>query len=452
MGKTLIKNVRIVNEGITRQGAVLVDGNVISDIFGENTSLPDLTKHIADNIIDGDGGYLIPGVIDAHVHFREPGLTQKADIYHESRAAVAGGTTSFMDMPNTKPQTVTIENVKEKIEIAKKKSIANYSFYLGLTNDNIDEATSIDSDLICGLKLFLGSSTGNMLVNNKELLEKLFKLSKRIISVHSEDDNLIKANTERIKAEYADKQVPISLHPTIRSEEACVKATKQVIQLARQYNTRLHILHISTAKELEFFDKGCVDNKRITAETCPQYMNLNDEMYETLGAKMKCNPAIKTHKDQEALIKGIMEDKIDTIGTDHAPHLLADKKGDCLHATSGTPQIQYGLLLHLEMIRNRLLTIEKVVEKTSHNVAKIFGIKNRGFIKKGYYADLVLVKEWPLGWTITNDDVISKCGWTPYAGMIMHNKIAMTMVNGSVVYQNEKINETGSAMKLEFNL
>ena len=437
--RILIKNATIVNEGRKFCGSVLTDGETISDIFEGKDTTPEAIESSADRVIDAWGKTLIPGVIDEHVHFREPGLTDKADIWHESRAAVKGGTTSFMDMPNTKPQTTTLHDVEDKISRAEKDSVANYAFYLGLTNENIDEATSTDTDLICGLKLFLGSSTGNMLVNDPALLDRLMRNTKRLIAVHSEDEDTIRRNTEAVKAEYAGREVPIRMHPAIRSEEACYIATKQITQAAREREARLHVMHLSTRKELELFDEGKAADKLVTAETCPQYLMLNDTMYDTLGARMKCNPAIKTAADQNALIEALGTGLIDTIGTDHAPHLLTSKEGDCLKAASGTPEIEYGLLLELELVEEGKAKIEDIVTKTSHNVADIYRISQRGYIRKGYFADLVLIAKDE--WTITNSDVIGKCGWTPYDGKKLHNKVELTMVNGNVAYENGTIND-----------
>ncbi len=425
----IVKQAILVNEGKHMVGDCLIEGDKIAAVAPTiemgNTSC---------EVIDGSGKYLIPGLIDTHVHFREPGLTHKGDIHSESRAAVAGGVTTYMDMPNVKPLTTTLEHIEEKEAIAQKESVANYGFYLGLTNDNIDYALSIDETKYCALKLFLGSSTGNMLVNAPEKLEHLFKnAGDRLIAVHSEDEDIIRRNRTLLVEQYGEGNVPISEHPRMRSEEACVKATSQIIALAKKYNTRLHILHLTTAKELEMVKEvaGC---SRITAETCPQYLYFNDGDYKRLGARIKCNPAIKTRQDQEALIAGLMDGGITTIGTDHAPHLLEEKAGDCLKAASGAPEIQFGVLVLMELVKQGKLSMEKLVELTAHNPAKLYKVEKRGFIKEGYQADLALID--PHSETkVTKETILSKCGWSPYEGVTFSSSVALTMVNGEIVWK-----------------
>ena len=451
MAVRIIKNATIVNEGCRFIGSVVIDGDFISEIFTGKDSVPEQIINKSSDIIDAEGLLLIPGVIDDHVHFREPGLTDKADIYSESRAAVKGGTTSFMDMPNVKPQTTTLSLVEDKIKIAESSSVANYSFYLGLTNDNIDEATASDSDIICGLKLFLGSSTGNMLVNDSDLIERLFSRSRRLIAVHSEDNNIIQKNLEKIKEEYAGNNIPISLHPIIRSAEACFKSTEFITSVAKRHECRLHILHVSTSEELSLLSSYDCSSKLITAETCPQYLHLDSTMYESIGARMKCNPAIKTPSDREALISALSAGTIDVIGTDHAPHLLSSKNGDCTTAASGTPEIEFGLLLNLELVRNGKLSIEQLVKLTSHNVATVYGIHRRGFIRRGYYADLVLISP-SEAYTISDNDVIGKCHWTPYSGFTLHHRIKKAFVNGNIVYDNGTVNDSANGQLLSFNI
>lgn len=444
----LIHNAKIVNEGHSFKASVLIEGDKISKIFKDD--VPANVFQMAE-VIDASDKYLFPGVIDGHVHFREPGLTHKGDITSESRAAVAGGTTSFMDMPNTIPQTTTLEVLEQKFELAAEKSLANYSFYLGATNDNIDEVMKVDPKKVCGIKMFMGSSTGNMLVNQEAALTKVFAESPTLVAIHSEDDVMIKANLEKYKAEFGE-DIPFKYHPLIRSAEACYKTTAQAISFAHKYNSRLHVMHLTTAKELALFDGLTpLAQKRITAEGSPQYFFLDDTLYDTLGARMKCNPAVKTAADKEALIAALNSNKIDVIGTDHAPHLLSEKEGNYLQAVSGMPQIQHSLVLMLELAKQGKTTVEKVIEKMCHAPATLYRVEKRGYIRKGYYADLVLVDR-NKPWTIATENIISKCGWSPYEGATLSHKVSHTFVNGKLVYNNGVFDENVRGERLVFNV
>ncbi len=443
---TLIHNATIVNEHKIFTGSVLIENEKISKIF-EGEVPQDILQQA--KIIDATGKYLLPGAIDDHVHFREPGLTHKGDIISESRAAVAGGITSYMDMPNTIPQTTTIELLEQKTTLAAEKSLANYSFYLGATNDNLQEIKKINPKTVCGVKLFMGSSTGNMLVNEQPFLEKIFAESPVLLMIHAEDDAIIKTNADRYKQEFGD-ELPISYHSAIRSEEACYKATAQAIELAVKHNSRAHIAHISTAKELSLFDyKTPLVKKRITAETCPQYLWFDDSDYEWLGAGIKCNPAIKTKADKQALVKALSDNTIDLIGTDHAPHLLSEKTGSYWKAVSGTPQIQYALPLMLELFAKGKISLEMVAQKMCHAPAELFRIEKRGFIRAGYFADLVLVEK--NDWTVSTDTILSRCGWSPYEGVSFKHKITHTFVNGNLVYKDGEFDELVNGKQLNFN-
>jgi len=443
----LIHNAKIVNEGHAFKGSVLIEGDKISKIFKEEVPANILQSA---HVIDASDKYLFPGVIDDHVHFRDPGLTHKADLTSESKAAIAGGTTSFMDMPNTIPQTTTLDILEQKFDLAAKKSLANYSFYLGATNDNIDQVMKVDPTKVCGVKLFMGSSTGNMLVNEEASLTKVFAESPALIAIHSEDDETIKANLEKYKLEFGD-DIPFNYHPIIRSAEACYKTTALAITLAQRYNSRLHVMHLSTAKELALFDcRLPLAEKRITAEACPQYLWFDDSQYDTLGARIKCNPAVKSPADKAALIEALNNNKIDVMGTDHAPHLLAEKEGGYLQAVSGMPQIQHALVLMLELAKQGKFTIEKVIEKMCHAPATLFRIEKRGFIRKGYYADLVLVDR-NKSWTVATENILSKCGWSPYEGVILNHKVSHTFVNGKLVYDNGVFDESVRGERLVFN-
>ena len=442
--RTLISNPTIVNNGEQFRGSIVVNNGKIVEILRGD----ELPRTECDNIIEATGLYLIPGIIDDHVHFREPGLTHKATIATESRAAAAGGVTSYMEMPNTVPQTTTIKALKEKYAIAAKESLINYSFFFGATNSNVDEFAKLNAKRVCGIKLFMGSSTGNMLVDKQEQLEKIFSKAKELdfpIAVHCEESNIIAANSKRIREEFGE-DADVKYHPVIRSAEACYESTKCAVELARKFGTRLQVMHISTARELELLGKD--DN--ITAEATPAHLTFCDKDYARLGTRIKCNPAIKGEEEREALRRAVAEGKIDVIGTDHAPHLPADKEGGALKAASGMPSIQFSLLSMLQLVDEGLFTIETVVERMCHAPARIFGISKRGYIEKGYHADFVLLSP-NKPHTITADDIISKCGWSPFEGETFNWSVEQTWVNGECAYRNGEINEDVRGKALSFD-
>ena len=451
----LIKNATLVNEGKSFMASVLISGETIEKI------IPTECQQDFDNceVIDAKGLLLLPGAIDDQVHFRDPGLTHKGDIATESRAAIAGGVTSFMDMPNTVPNTLTQQLLQDKYDIAAEKSMANYSFYMGVSNDNIDEVLKTDPKNVCGIKAFMGSSTGNMLVNNELTLQRLFQEAPCLIATHCEDEDTIRRNMEIFKAKYGD-DAPASVHPLIRSEEACYKTSSYAAELASKYGTQLHILHLSTAKEIQLFNNNIpLKDKKITAETCLHYLLFDDRDYETKKTFLKCNPAVKTENDKLALIQACIDNHIDILATDHAPHTFEEKNKPYFSAPSGGTSVQHLLLGALELAikeqksadkGRQTLTIEKVVELLSHNPAILFKINKRGFIREGYYADLVLVnpnKEQ----TISNNDVHYKCGWTAYEGMKLSCSVTHTFVNGELVYDNGKFKEDYRGKRLTFN-
>jgi dihydroorotase len=446
MSLVLIKNARIVNEGKIFDGDVLIDGEFIIDI-DSSISL----KSSDTTVIDAEGKYLIPGLIDDQVHFREPGLTHKATIESESKAAIAGGITSFIEMPNTVPQATTQELLEEKFEIAAKTSYANYSFMFGGTNDNLEELLKTNPANVAGIKLFLGSSTGNMLVDDEKVLEKIFSSTKMLIAVHCEDEATIKANLETYLKEYGD-DIPVKFHPKIRSEKACYISSSKAIKLAKKTGARLHVFHLSTAKETELFsNKGPLEKKQITAEVCVHHLWFDESDYESKGNFIKWNPSIKTAHDKESLLKALLDDKIDVIATDHAPHTKEEKEQVYTKAPSGGPMVQHALPALLKMYQQEKISIEKIIEKMCHNPAKIFKIEKRGFIKKGYYADLVLV-DISSPWTVTKDNILYKCGWSPFEGTTFYSKITHTFVNGHLVYSNGKFNgDSKNGKRLLFN-
>ena len=441
----LIENAHIVNEGRVFKGAVLVKNDTIDSIYkGE---VPAQVREKAE-VIDATDCYLMPGVIDDHVHFRDPGMTEKADFYTESKAALAGGVTSVMDMPNTNPSTVSLKAWEEKMAMIGEKSLVNYSCYLGASNTNLDEVLEADPTKVCGIKLFIGSSTGNLLVDDATAMENFFKRVKTLVAVHTEDNATIAANVARLKAEYGD-DLPVRLHPVIRSHEACYKATSFAVDMARKYKTRLHVLHISTEKELALFEDKPLEEKYITAETCPQYLWFDAADFDKLGARIKCNPAIKNEADKKALLKAVASNKIDVIGTDHAPHLLSQKEGNALTAVSGMPGIQYSLPLMLTLAKRGFFSVEQVVDKMCHNPARLYRMEKRGFIRKGYKADLVIVRR-STPTNITASDVLSKCGWSPYEGAELPVSVAHTFVNGRPAYANGTIDEAVKGEPLSF--
>ena len=446
--KILISNPTIVSDNQKFVGSVVINNGKITEILQGDEVL----QREYDMIVEASGLYLIPGVIDDHVHFREPGLTEKATIATESRAAAAGGVTSFMEMPNTVPQTTTPEALKEKFNIAEKDSVINYSFYFGATNTNLKYFAKLNKKRVCGIKLFMGSSTGNMLVDKQEELEKIFKEATRInmpVAVHCEESSIIAQNTKLIKEKEGDDP-DVKFHPVIRSTEACYKSTESAVELAKKYGTRLHVMHISTAQELELLRQPDVDRTKITAEATPAHLTFCDEDYATLGTKIKCNPAIKSKEDREALQKAVADGTVEVIGTDHAPHRMEDKVGGALKATSGMPSIQFSLLSMLKLVDENIITIETLVERMCHAPARIFDINKRGHIAKGYYADFVLLNP-NKPHTIEKECIMSKCGWSPFEGNSYNWSVEQTWVNGECVYKDGKINEEIRGKRLSFN-
>lgn len=440
----VIKNAKIVNEGKIFEGDVLIQDDLIVEV-GENISVKPNFK-----VIDAEGHYLMPGAIDDQVHFREPGLTHKGDIASESRAAVAGGITSFIEQPNTVPNAVTQELLEEKYQIAAQSSYANYGFMMGGTNDNLEEILKTNPKNVPGLKLFLGSSTGDMLVDSSESLEKIFSSTKLLIAVHSEDETTVKSNLEKFKAEYGD-DIPVKFHPEIRSVEACYKSTVRVIDLAKRTGARLHVFHISTAKELDLFtNKIPLEQKQITAEVCIHHLWFSDEDYLTKGNLIKWNPAVKSANDRKALWEALLDGRIDVIATDHAPHTLEEKSKSYVLAPSGGPLVQHAVVAMFEAFHQGKISIEKIVEKMCHNPAKIFKIEKRGFIKPGYYADLVLVNP-SQPWTVNRDNILYKCGWSPFDGTNFKSRITHTFVNGQLVYENSKVKEIRAGKRMLYN-
>lgn len=444
---TLIHNVEIVNEGERFYGHVLIDGEFISAV-GRGDYSGELAPGAT--IIDGRGKLLLPGVIDTHVHFRDPGLTHKADMESESRAAVAGGVTSFIDMPNTKPATTTVEALEVKLKHASEVSLANYGFFIGATADNLDQLQAADYTRCAGVKLFMGSSTGGMLVDSLDIMERIMASVPALMAVHAEDEGLLRKRRQAVVARYGE-DLPMEFHPVIRSHEVCLKASSDAVALARRMNHRLHLLHVSTAAELDLLQPGPPQGKLVTAETSPQYLAFSDEQYSMLGARIKCNPAIKRPADRDALRQAVTDGRIDTIATDHAPHLLEEKRGTALTAVSGMPLIQFSLTLMLQMASEGLFEIETVVEKMCHNPALIYDIDRRGFIRPGYYADLVMVDNDCEPYTITDAWALSKCGWTPLSGLTVANKVSLTLVNGQTAFRYGVLFSGVRGKELRFN-
>jgi len=446
MYSLLIKDVQIVNEDSIVSGNVFIENGIIKKIIvGNNPS-----EINPDKTIDGKDKYLIPGIIDDQVHFREPGLTHKGDIYTESKAAVAGGITSYMEMPNTKPQATTIETLEKKYKIASEKSLANYSFYLGATNENIEEIKKVDPKSICGIKVFMGSSTGNMLVDDKKALSEIFSQAPVLIATHCEDEKTILENTEKYRKEFGE-ELPLKYHPLLRSVEACYKSSAFAVDLAKNFNTRLHILHLSTAKELELFDNTIPSKeKKITAEVCVHHLWFSDEDYEKYGTRIKWNPAIKSKLDRDALLKALKNNKIDVVATDHAPHTIEEKENTYFKAPSGGPLVQHSLVAMLELYHNNKISLTEIVNKMCHTPSDIFQIKNRGYIKEGYHADLVLV-DLNNPWVANDENSLYKCKWTPFKGQTFNSKITHTIVNGNIVFENGNFNEDIKGQRLSFN-
>lgn len=442
MSKILITNANIVNEGKIIQADVLIVGERIEKIAGT----------ISDSdakVIDAGGKYLLPGLIDDQVHFREPGLTHKADIYTESRAAVAGGVTSFMEMPNTSPAATTLELLEDKFKIAAKTSLANYSFYLGTSNHNLEEIKKANPKNIAGIKIFMGSSTGNLVVDDIQALEGIFEHAPMLIATHCEDDPMIKANQARIIAEYGE-QIDASFHPKIRDAEACYKSSSYAISLAKKYGSRLHILHISTSRELDQFDNTIpLAEKKITAEACVHHLWFSDKDYASKGNFIKWNPAVKAEQDRDAIFAAVLDGRIDVIATDHAPHTLEEKMQDYLKAPSGGPLIQHSLVAMLEFYHQGKISLEHIVKMTSHNVADLFAVKDRGYIREGYIADLVLV-DLNSPWEVKKSNLLYKCGWSPFEGQKFQSAVSHTFVNGRVAYENGQIIEGGLGQRLAF--
>jgi len=446
MSSILIKNATIINEGRTFRGDLIIKDELISAIgSADQMIVPAGTK-----IIDATGLLLIPGVIDDQVHFREPGLTHKGDIFSESRAAAAGGVTSFMDMPNTDPQTVSIDILNEKYRIGSENSLTNYSFYIGATNTNLDEVLKVDPSEVCGIKLFMGSSTGNMLVDNENALKELFAKAFLPITAHCEDEPTIRKNSEIYREKYGE-DVPIKMHSLIRSREACFLSSSHAVNLAKEYNTRLHILHLSTADEMKLFSNELpLNQKRITGEVCVHHLWFDESSYDDLGTFIKWNPAIKTRFDREALINGVNNNLIDIVATDHAPHTLTEKGNSYFKAPSGGPLIQHSLVVMLELWHRKVFSLEKIVEMMCHNPSILFNIRNRGFIREGYKADLCLVDP-ASPWVVSKENILYKCGWSPFEGTTFRSKVIQTIVNGTIVFDNGIINNDYRGQRLLFD-
>lgn len=448
MSLQLIKNATIINEGRSFIGSVLIENEIIKTVFEANDAIQIDEPFVE---IDGTGKLLIPGVIDDQVHFREPGLTHKGNIYSESRAAVAGGVTSFMEMPNTMPLTTTIEALDNKYLLGAEKSFANYSFYMGATNNNLDELRKVDPSTVCGVKIFMGSSTGNMLVDNTETLSGIFREIPMLIATHCEDEATIQQNKAHYKSLYGD-DLPLKFHPLIRDVEACYRSSSFAVELATKFNARLHVLHISTEKEMSLFDnKKALKDKNITNEVCVHHLWFSDADYEKYGNRIKWNPAIKAESDRRALIDAVISGKIDVVATDHAPHLLREKEGSCFKAASGGPLVQHSLVTMLQMAKNGVFTLEKVVEKMCHAPAELYRVQKRGYIRPGYFADLVLVDP-EKSWTVTTDNILYFCGWSPFEGTTFDNSVEITWVNGNIVYENGEINESVRGQRLLFSI
>lgn len=441
--RLLIKNAKLVNQGKSFYSDLLVEEKIIKKIA------PKINENV-DRVIDAKGLHLIPGIIDDQVHFREPGLTHKAEIYTESKAAIAGGITSFMEMPNTKPQTLTQELLEEKFQLGDKKSIANFSFFMGASNNNLSEVLKTNPKHVGAIKIFMGSSTGDMLVDNKKVLEEIFKKSDCLIAVHCEDEETIQKNLDEAKNKFGE-DIPIEMHPKIRSVDACYKSSSLAVELAKKHNTRLHVFHISTEKELQLFtNTKPLSEKRITAEVCIHHLYFNSNDYKTKGTHIKWNPAVKEKSDQDALLAALLDNRLDVIATDHAPHTIEEKNNKYLQAPSGGPLVENALKVMLKFVKEKKITIEEVVEKMCHNPAICFQIEKRGFIKEKYYADLVLVdieKEYE----VTEGKILSKCGWSPFVGEKLNGQVEYTIVNGHIAYEKGVFDESKKGMRLVFN-
>ena len=443
MISTLIRNAHLINEGQIFLADVFIQNGIIAKV-GNSIDVK------ADKIIDAEGKYLMPGVIDDQVHFREPGLTHKAELYTESKAAVAGGITSFMEMPNTKPQTLTQELLEQKYQRAKEVSLANYSFFMGASNDNLEEVLKTDPKTVGAIKIFMGSSTGNMLVDDKSVLEKIFEKSKMLIAVHCEDEATIQKNTDHYKSIYGE-DVPIELHPVIRSDEACYKSSSMAIELAKKHDTRLHVFHLSTAKEMELFRNDIsLEEKRITAEVCIHHLWFDDSQYAEKGTHIKWNPAVKSASDRDAVFAALLDDKIDVIATDHAPHTLEEKDNTYFNAPSGGPLVQHALVAMLEFYHQGKISLEKIVEKMCHAPAICFQVEGRGFIREGYAADLVLL-DIDSPWQVEKENILYKCAWSPFEGTTFNSRVTHTFVNGHLAYSEGLFDETIKGQRLQFD-
>jgi len=429
--RTLIQGGTIVNEGRTFDGSIIIEDEVISQIVQGNT-IPEASY---DDIVDASGCFVLPGIIDDHVHFREPGLTEKADIDSESCAAAAGGVTTYFDMPNTVPQTTTLEALEEKYVLAAQKSHINYAFFFGATNDNVSLFSQLDPHRIPGIKLFMGSSTGNMLVDRREALERIFSSAELPIMTHCEDTDIINRNMAEAKQKYGEDPKVVH-HPEIRSEEACYESTRLAVELSRKHHARLHVAHLTTARELELFGQ----DSNITAEATVSHLYFCDRDYAAMGTRIKCNPAVKTERDREALREALNDGHISVIGTDHAPHLLSQKEGGCAKAASGMPMIQFSLVTMLELVDQGILTLERLVELMCHNPARLFEVQRRGFLREGYQADLVIVRPHS-GWTVTKGTILSKCGWSPMEGHMYLWRVEQTLCNGYAVYRQGRVDK-----------
>ncbi|MEI7499555.1 MAG: dihydroorotase [Bacteroidota bacterium] len=443
-----IHNALIVNEGKKFYGAILVNEGVIGEIF-QGMAPVDFCMPEGTIIIDAKKQYLLPGIIDDHVHFREPGLTEKGDLLSESRAAVAGGVTSFMEMPNTKPNATTLEILEEKFTLASSKSLANYSFFLGATNNNLSEIEKADPSKICGLKVFMGASTGNMLVDNPESLDAIFQKSPLLIAVHAEEENIVQQNLNHFRKQFGEN-IPVTAHPLIRSEEACFTSSEKAVNLAKRQNARLHLMHLSTAKEVELLQNDLpLTEKKITGEVCIHHLWFDDHDYQDLGSKIKWNPAIKTNHDRHGLMKGLLNNKIDVIATDHAPHLKSEKESPYENCPSGGPLVQHSLVAMLEFFVKGMISLEKIVEKMCHGPAILYRINNRGFIRKGYFADLVLVDPND-NWIVEKENILYKCGWSPFEGMRFKSRVTHTWVNGHLIFDQGRFDESCKSHRLAF--
>jgi dihydroorotase len=441
----LIRNATIVNEGRQFTGYVIISGQVIKTVGEGNIDVPTDC-----DVVDATGLLLLPGIIDCHVHFREPGITHKADISSETRAAVAGGITSFFEMPNTIPQTVTLELLEQKMALAAEKSLANYSFFLGASNDNINEITHADPKTVCGVKVFFGASTGNMLVDNIHSLEVIFRDSPLPVAAHCEDESIIRYNSEAMRKKFGE-DVPVEMHPVIRSSEACFRSSELAVGLARKYNTRLHITHLSTGAELALLDNTLpLAQKRITTEACTHYLWFCDEDYKRLGTKLKVNPAIKTAADRSALLQGLIDDKVDIISTDHAPHLAEEKVNSYFKAPSGTPLVQHSLPALMQLVKQGKMKLTTMVDKMCHAPAVCYNIEQRGFVRPGYFADIVLVNP-DKKYTVQKENILYKCGWSVFEGTTFDAQVVKTFVNGYLVYDNGMINDTIKGSRITFD-